>query len=392
MRIVWPILLTLFALLPLAACTAVSAPPNPPAPLPTLLPTADGVITNTLTLSDTHNISQTIPANTPTPILPTRTPAPTATPVTPALALSRPLAGESLPTGQPFTASGTRTAEADWRLELALFALDGRLLTAVPLPITETGTANWQAELPLPSAVTGQAVMQLNLFNQAGNLLVQESRTVTLLPNPDDRRVLWLQQPLAGDTAVPGYYIYFDGQSQLPAENLIRLALLDENCQTVQREDSFRVSGSGYWQGFLPVPDNASAGPACIRVAFGSPQSNDRRETLLPITLLAPNDPQANQIRVLGALPSDGQLRSGETRPLFGLAYNAPNELLYLSLALPDGTVLLAEAVEVNAYGYWETTLRVPVGVTGQARLLLYTATAVQTIAEQAFILRILPD
>ena len=383
--LIWP-------LLTLAACTAVSPPPSAPVPLPTLLPTAVSLITTTTNITNSTTLSETVTSS--TAVLPTApaTTTPTATPVTPALALLRPRAGEALSTGTSFLASGTRTAEAGWRLELVLLGIDGRLLTAVPIPLEQTGSADWQVELSLPSQVSGQAVMQVNLFDNTGRLLAQDSLPVTLLPDPNDQRVLLLFQPQAGDTAVPGYYLYFEGQSKLPAENLIRLALLDATCQTVLREDSFRVSGGGYWQGFLPIPADTPAGPACARAAFGPPNSDNRRETLWPITVLDADDPLANQIVVLGSLPEDGQVRSGETRPLYGLAYNAPNDTLYLSLALPDGTVLLAETLETNQYGYWETTLRIPVGVTGQARLGLFTATAVQTVAERSFILQIRPD
>jgi hypothetical protein len=317
-----PIWLFWLCVLPLfVACTAVSRPA--PAPNPIFLPTiqpAAGVLTATLPLS------QTVPAELvleETTAVPSPTPRPTATPVTPALALSAPHSGELLPTGTELNFSGTVTAQADWRLELVLLAPDGRLLTAVPIPLRQTGSQPWQIALTLPSRVTGMALVQANLFSADGALLSQDSAPVTLLPDPNDQRVLSLAAPVGGDTAVPGYYLYFTGQSRLPAENLIRVALLDATCTTLLREDSFRVSGSGAWQGYLPLPSNIPPGPACARAAFGPPNSENRRETLVPITVLAQDDPRASAIRFFNRLP-DRALQAGESWPFFGVAYNAP--------------------------------------------------------------------
>jgi hypothetical protein len=376
----------------LTACRP-PASANPAAALPTLQPTAVSLITTTVALSHTVTLTGTVPAITAT-IRPQATvpPLPTATQVTPALTLADPRANADLITGGDLAVSGQVTAQADWRLELALLALDGRLLTAVPIPLTDSGSATWQAMLLLPSQITGQATLQVSLFDNTGSLLTQARQMVVLLPDPNDSRILQLLRPQAIDTAVPGYYLYFDGTTKAPSQNLIRLALLDETCQTVRREDSFRVSGSGYWQGFLPIPDDTPAGPACIRAAFGTPGSENRRETLLPITLLAPTSPEANRIIMLTPLPADGAVQGGDEIALYGLAYNAPDELVYINLVLADGTVLLSEAIETNQYGYWEQSLRVPVGVSGQAQLVLFTATAVQTLAEETRILRISSD
>ena len=394
-RILPVFLLAILSLWGLTACTAVSQPTPPALPLPTLLPTAAShtdPLTNTTTLTQTATLTATVPLSTTSTATPVPTAVPSPTPVTPALNLSAPTPNENLATGTVGVASGSVTAEADWRLELALLALDGRLLTAVPVPITQTGPTNWQTDIALPSQVTGQATLQANLFGADGVLLAQTSTPVFLLPDPNDQRVLLLQRPVADQTALPGYYLYFDGQSKAPAENLIRLALLDEACQTVLREDSFRVSGSGYWQGFLPIPGSAPPGRACARAAFGPPNSDNRRETLLPITLLAPDTAEANRLILLATLPENGAVRGGDELALYGLAYNAPDDLVYITLTLADGTVLLADAIETNEYGYWELPLRIPVGVEGQAQLVLFTATAVQTLAEEAFILNIQPD
>jgi hypothetical protein len=227
---------------------------------------------------------------------------------------------------------------------------------------------SWSAVLSIPHSTSGFAQIQAYLYDESGNLISTDAQPVQLVVDRDATdRYLELYRPAAGDSAVAGYNLFFDGRSQLPVNNLVTISILNESCQTEITRQGFRLRGSGYWQGFVVVPRNAS-GPACAVVYFGSPGDDARREAHVTFNILPVDDPDARAVNI-GNPPPNSLLAPGKTLPIYGTAYLAPDDTVLVSILLENGRILTEGVATVNNYGYWEMELFIPNDAIGLAQI-----------------------
>lgn len=377
-------------LLTTAACTVINQPiqssnitPQPTAAvlaeLPTSLPTSPP-ITMTIPTTPTQ----------PTAVPPTATPLPTSTPVIIAeINITSPKTNSTAELGGTLTVSGRGIAYPNHTIEVALLSLDDQLITAAPTQLNDLDV--WQVNLPLPTVIAGQAILVANLFSDSGDLLASDRTPIILTSTTNDERYLLLQRPGINTTAVAGYSLFFDGIAERPTDFLIEIALRNgPNCQNEISKQNFAMRGSGYWQAFFQIPEDA-LGTACAIAFFGDPQTDGRREVQLPVNILGRTDPNAYAL-FLAYPPNNSTAVGGQRISLYGTAYNAPNNQLLITLLLPDGTLAASEVATVDRSGYWEHSLLLPVGVTGEALLTTSIGRTDTPLAEQTIFLNLVEE
>ena len=344
------------------------------AALPTVAAAASlngGTATVTI-LPATLDIAATQAAAVGTPV-PTNTRAvPTPTPVDAVVNIVDPDEGDVLTLGSTIEVRGLVQKELEQAVWISLVSRNGRLLVELPAVPNEIG---WEAEMYLPEAVSGAAYLQASIREPDGTLRNQYQLPVMLRPNTDTaERYLLLRRPLVAETAVSGFNIFFDGDILRPVNNTLSLSIWVDDCQRRVARENFVLGGSSrpfYWQGFVIVPRDA-AGAACAVASFGEPGSPDWREAQVPIEILPTNHPDAKGIRI-GNPPPNSEIIAGEEFLVYGTALNVEAGELLVSVLLENGLIVSQTPVTTDFWGYWETSLRLPTDVAGQAQIIAET-------------------
>lgn len=312
--------------------------------------------------------------NTPAP--PTNTPTPSATPVVltpqptplagPGINITSPSAGSELLLGQEVVVGGLVQMETDQEFKLDLVSATGHILGQTEPEVSEFNS--WQARLTLPHSVSGRAEFQARLIGQDGALVASDSLPVMLRVDPESvDSYLILDRPQQDEEAVAGFNVFFDGIAQRPVNSVVSISLWNEACQTPMARQSFRLRGSGYWQGFIVVPINVR-GQICAVAHFGEPGSDSWREAQVQLEVLPPDDARALGVLV-GNPPAEKVLSPGMSVLLYGTAYNAPGREILVSILLENGRLLNEAVATVNIYGYWELELFIPADAAGPAQI-----------------------
>lgn len=337
--------------------------------LPTLAPTMAPV---TLVVSQ-----RTTPAPvTSTPAEPTVTFTPSATPVVltprptslagPGVNITSPVEGSQIELGSEIIVSGLVQIGADQTFSVTLITATGRRLAQALPQVNDFNS--WQATLAVPHSVSGAAEIRANLFEKDGAVATGDVLPVMLQVDPENAgNYLILDRPLQAEEAVAGYNIFFDGLAQRPIDNLVTISLWNETCQNRVARQSFRLRGSGYWQGFVVVPAGAS-GQLCAVAHFGDPGEETWREAQVLIDVLDPNDERAVNV-VIGNPPPESVLTPGKTLLLYGTAYNAPDRQVLISILLENGRLLTEGVAAADIFGYWELALFIPADAAGPAQI-----------------------
>lgn len=334
----------------LPAAELPTQPPPSPTPLP---PTRD---LRTPTPEATTAVS-------PTPLPPTNTP----TPVTAHINLSAPDNGADLVLGSDIVVRGLAQLDAAHVVLVTLTSANGRPLSSANGVM---GAVGWEAGLRVPENVGGAATLRASVLDGAGAVLAQDSALVNLvLDASSSERYLALYNPVAGDTAVAGYFLFFDGRAQQPTGERITISIWMDECQTQAASFTFALEGSGYWQGQLGVPGNI-AGPGCAIASFGTLDSETWREVQVPINVLAADAAEATGVAIIS--PAAGSVHlSGQLLPLAGTAFNAA--AVQVSVLMENGRIVGEASATPDGFGSWTTELRLPFDVAGVAEI---TATA----------------
>lgn len=362
MKLQWIVLILLLA--SLTACGSDPAPavptllpaaalPTEPPPAPTGLP-------------PTRDLSTPTPA--PTVALPatsTPEPLPTNTPL-PVLArinLSAPDQGAMLVLGSDIVVRGLGQIDPSHSLVVTLVSANGYQLSSA---MGVTSSVGWQAGLRIPETVSGAATLRASVVDAAGQVLAQDSAAVNLvLDAANQERYLALYNPVAGDTAVAGYFLFFDGRAQQPTGGRVTIALWMDECQNQVASFTFTMSSSGYWQGQLGVPNNVS-GPGCAIASFGAPGEATWREVQVPITVLAADSQEAAGVTIIN--PAAGSVHlSGQVLQLSGAAINANS--VTITVLLENGRIVGEVSATPNSLGLWEAALLLPFDVSGPAEI-----------------------
>lgn len=335
--------------LPTRAPTAV-VPTQPP---PTLTPLTLPTLANSQPMAtSTPSATVVVPAKSPTPIAQAE------------VNITSPTEGTELVLGSEAPVSGLAQIAMGQSLTITLVSATGHLLAAVPAAASSVNS--WQTTVSIPHAVTGPAELRASIYDADGNLVAGDAQSVRLaLDTESSDRYLALFRPNQGQDTVAGYNLFFDGLVQRPVNNVITISLWGEGCQVRVARQDFVLRGSGYWQGFLIVPRDLT-GAACAVASFGTPGEEGWREGQLEVNVLPAGDERALGVLV-GNPPPESSIRPGRSLLLYGTAYNAPEQLVKISVLLENGRVLNEGVAAADLFGYWELELFIPADAAGQA-------------------------
>jgi len=147
----------------------------------------------------------------------------------------------------------------------------------------------------------------------------------------------------------------------------VTISVWAENCRTQVARQSFVLNGSGYWQGFVIIPQNVS-GPGCAIASFGSPGEESWREVQIPVDIAAMDDPNAKGVRI-GNPPPNSRVTAGEQLLLYGTALNLSEASVQLTILLENGRIITQNLVSTDYWGYWEYLVTFPLDVDGPAAI-----------------------
>jgi len=268
--------------------------------------------------------------------------------------------------GSEMVVSGLVQIGAEQEFSLALSTASGHILAQAEPTVSELNS--WQATLTIPEMVSGQAEILALLVDKDGTIATSDSLPVMLKVDPiASDRYLILNRPHQAEETVAGYNVFFDGIAQQPTDSLVTISLWNQACQERIAVQSFRLRGSGYWQGFVIVPAGVS-GQLCAVAHFGEPGSDSWREAQIQIEVLPPDDELAMKVMV-GNPPPESRLAPGESLLLYGTAYNAPEREILVSILLENGRLLTEGVAVADIYGYWELELFIPSDAAGPAQI-----------------------
>lgn len=334
--------------LPTRAAVAELPTPLPPSPTP-LPPTRD----------------LTPPPATPVPTQSAATRPPTLTPIPiePLLNVTAPDDGDQLILGSAIVVRGLAQLDATHVISVTLRSANGRILSSGQGMPNAVG---WEAALSVPETVSGVGQLHASILDSSGAALVTDVTAITLaLDTTVTEQYLTLSSPTKEDTAVAGYFLFFDGYVRRPTGGAVTISLWTDDCQTEAAKYQISLGGSGYWQGSLGIPRNV-AGPACAIAYFGDPGAENRREVQIPITIYAADDPAASGVQITS--PSGGSaISAGQELLLSGTAFNAAS--LLIRIELDNGRVVAEQTAVPDGSGYWELIITLPFDVEGSAKI-----------------------
>jgi len=320
--------------------------------------------------------STPVPTSTSTPIVdtptPTQTPTPTVTPVIPRIEetpfaqsgvnITSPRENAEIVQGHEAFVGGFVQLGPSETLSVILVSATGQTLAVADVDLHQF--SNWEGTLDFPVSYSGSAWVVARVLDSDAGIIAQDSQAVALARNPEvEDRYLDLYRPEVGKAVVAGYNMFFDGWVHNPVNNLIAISLWSDNCQVQKAVQSFRLRGSGYWQGFLVIPSDVS-GPACAIAHFGEEGEEDRREVQIEVDVLQPSADDAVGVLV-GNPPPDSVVEPGSTLLLYGTSYNAPDGEVRITILSEDGRLVTEGITSADIFGYWELSLFIPVEAGG---------------------------
>lgn len=338
---------TATAALPVIGAAATQSPVPPPIvserqAQPTIFPTIEAEITPT------------------TPALDSPAPLATAAP----FQIVRPVDGSVIIAGNKLTINGWARPQALGVVTLSIKIGYQDILTE---QVAVDASGMWGGLFTLPANVTGPATL-------IAASPVGERAIVALEVVADSKKegpMIVLGRPMPGDAVATGHVVFFEGLIREPVNETMSFSVLANNCTTPAAHFTMAMS-DGVWWGQLILPENTSTGPACAMASTGQVSAADGnwREVRVPITLLDPEDPGAARL----FLGNPGQLifQAGANVRLYGGAVNAPENQVRLVLTqdtIGQGAVLAEATASVEAFGYWEAELSLPVDWSGPALL-----------------------
>jgi len=362
------------------------------APLPTAVPLAS-LPTNApptaTTLPPTRDLAAVTGTAPPTSVPPTRPPTATPTPVNALVNITLPDPNAMIVMGSDVVVRGLMQLDESHSVTVALVSSTGHLLAEVAATVGDFG---WEAALTIPQSVSGTAFLRATIRDQNGNVLAEDQVPVNLVLDAESSdRYLALFRPAGGETAVSGYTLFFDGRMLRPASNTFTVSVWADDCQNQVARQSFTVRSSQntfYWQGFVVIPRNVS-GPACAVAYFGNPGEENWREAQVPITILPPDEAEAKGVRIANP-PPESEVTAGQELFLNGTALNVSEGEVRVSLLMENGRIVSQSIATTDYWGYWETSVTLPIDVEGRAEITASTGED-DTFAEAKTLITVVP-
>jgi hypothetical protein len=218
--------------------------------------------------------------------------------------------------------------------------------------------------------VSGTAFLNAAVRNAAGDILGENSTRINLVLDADATdRFLVFARPGYGETAVSEFNILFSGQTKLPANNTVTIEIW-AGCTTPVAKQNFilgRSPNSFPWQGFVVVPKDL-VGRACAVATSGEIGTENWREAQTVLDILPQDHPEARGV-TLGYPPPNTTLAAGESLSLYGTAMNVREGPVTVGVLLDNGRVIGQASTTTDYWGYWETTVTLPIDVLGSAEI-----------------------
>ncbi|WP_420629321.1 hypothetical protein [Candidatus Leptofilum sp.] len=346
----------------LAACGGSPAPVPEPTntAVAEAIPPTETATDAPPTATPTAEIIPTEPEPTEEALFPTPevTPTPTLTPTvaTPDynLTIVEPAPATTLLAGRDVTFRGEVQPPTTDPISLTLTIGS---FTAVSTQITPADDGRWELTTTLANAASGPGLLSVSL----GDLAQAQQTNPIAFDSSTDEPYISLVQPVEGETAVAGYTFFMQGDSRNLIDDAFTIGVLVDDCTNFIAAQKISLSG-GLWYGFVILPQNAVAGPACAVAYTGEYGEGAWRETIIPIQLRAYDDPQA----VLLKLGNLGELtfNAGQATNLFGVAANVPEGAVDIMLELDsvggNGRLVTSGKAFADQFGFWAIDLDVP--------------------------------
>lgn len=353
----------------LAAC---SQPQELPTQVPTAVAPSQQPLTSTPLVPPTRDIRQPTLPPLPSPAtVRTATEAPIEAPIATnsEVNITSPSVGADLLLGSQASVGGLAQIGAGQTLSVTLASATGHRLASTLASVTEVNS--WETTLHIPESVSGPAEIRASIIEDEGAVIVVNTQPVNLaLDAATSERYLALFRPVNGDSAVSSFNLYFDGRTQLPANNQITISLWNDECQAQVARQTFALGGSGYWWGLISIPANVT-GTICAVAQFGTPGEDSWREAQVKLNVLDQTDEAASGVFIGQPLPAAG-IEAGKELSLRGTAYNPPNNEVFVSILLDNGRILTEGVAIVDDRtfnGFWELTLFIPDNAEGPAQI-----------------------
>lgn len=349
----------------IAACTSQT-----PVELPTAVPLAQlptqAPPTNT-PLPPTRDLAaRETPLPTPTtgPQKPTVTP----TPVDNNITITIPNKNALVKVETEIDVRGLAERAPDTTVWVSLISKTGRLLVEIQATASNIG---WETTFTVPPFVTGDADLIAAIRSPEGDVLAEDRLPVTLIFNEaTTERFLQMDRPVRGETAVSGYYLFFDGTVFQATNNTLTISVWANNCQERIARQTYTLGRSNqpfYWSGFLVMPRSAS-GPACAVAYFGEPGTDTYREAQVAINIVPPEEDGAKGVTISSPAPGS-TVTAGQELVVFGTALNASDAEISVGVASENGRVLGQSTVTTDYWGYWEARFTLPFDAEGPAKV-----------------------
>jgi hypothetical protein len=355
-----------FNLVWLAACGGT--------PTPTPLPT-ETAVSQTLppTETATDEPATAVPATPTTEILPTEpeptsealfptpvvTPTPTLTPTLEmpnyTVTIAEPAPATTLLAGREVTFRGEVQPPTTDPLTLTVTIGSFTAVSAQIIPDASSGS--WELTTTLAEAVSGPGLLTVAL----GDLTQAEQPLPLAFDSSTDGTYISLARPMQGETAVAGHAFLMQGDSNNLLNDSFTIGVLVDDCTNFIAAQKISLA-SGSWYGFVILPLNVDPGLACAVAYTGEYNENGWREALIPVQLLAADDPQATVLQ----LGNSGELSFtvGRATSLFGIAINVPERavdiMLELDLASGGSQLVTSGTAFADQFGLWSIDLELP--------------------------------
>jgi hypothetical protein len=227
---------------------------------------------------------------------------------------------------------------------------------------------SWQALIRVPDSISGPGDIRAIVRDVNGNIVALDEQPVIMAVDREaPGRYLELDRPLSGDNAVAGYYLFFDGRAQRPVNNLLSVSVWAQDCSVQVAKQSYRLRGSGYWQGFVVIPREIF-GEVCAIASFGDKETEDWREAQVAVNVLLPTDEEAKGI-LIGNPPPNSVIAGRKSLLIYGTTFNAPSNTISVSILLENGRLINEGVTSVDNFGYWELELYIPADASGTAQI-----------------------
>jgi hypothetical protein len=295
--------------------------------------------------------------------------------------------GQPVVMGADAVVTGFAQVTEDMEIRVGLTSAAGQVLATDE---AEVDISDWRATLAVPELVTGAAVVQAIIVDAGGNELARDSMPVLLTA---DRQVnesyVMLFRPQPGSIGVAGHDFFMDGQLWRQGGGRLEVAVLTEGCRDNVADIYFQFGISTYWQGYVILPEDVT-GPACAAAWTGTPGTEEWRAALIPITILAKNDPQAKGLMISNPR-AERNYSAGETIQVTGVAYNIPGRTVNIEVLMDNGRVVAEAEDDADFYGYWSAEVTFPFGLDGEATVRATTGDRAAPDSESTVSFNIVP-